>query len=478
MASAATATFFGALAAVSAPSPSPSSSQQPSSSASSSSSSSSRGGRVRLGAPGSRRREERESTCTRRLAVIARAAADRNAASDMRAAAAEYVAFGRMLGEDAQVKKPVLRAVSAPQRPPRPSSSEGSPAQAPNSAGSMAVAVTATATPDWARAEELLASQQPTRVRVLGSNSGGVLVSLGKLQGFVPASQLAPARFETLTALKRSAGKPASEEESDRMRAKVTQLRTDILSGMVGQDIEVVAVVVEPKATKLVMSERAAAGATNTPSLKDKVMAELHVGDAVRATVTSITDFGAFVSVNGVDALIHVSEIAWVRPAHPRNVLAVGDAVTAKVILLDTRTRRIGLSIRQLQPDPLLQTLDALVDGASTADMELEFDASSGVDPQEELAASESSLQEEFPELAAVCGILEQQDAIQRVMLGRRFTTSALAPDFQLFLSAPIEGGFKLLARSGRRVQEVNVSTSLTREQMKQAVQSATMKIP
>ena len=73
--------------------------------------------------------------------------------------------------------------------------------------------------------------------------------------------------------------------------------------------------------------------------------------------MTSLADFGAFVNISGADGLVHLSEIAWERIKHPSEILSVGQEVDVKIISIDREKKRIGLSIRQLQKDPMAQRL-------------------------------------------------------------------------------------------------------------------------
>jgi small subunit ribosomal protein S1 len=85
---------------------------------------------------------------------------------------------------------------------------------------------------------------------------------------------------------------------------------------------------------------------------KARLLSELKEGDVVRGTVTGLRDFGAFVNLGGADGLIHVSELAWHRVDHPRDVLRVGDEIEVYVLTLDRDTNRIALSRKRLLQDP------------------------------------------------------------------------------------------------------------------------------
>jgi len=85
---------------------------------------------------------------------------------------------------------------------------------------------------------------------------------------------------------------------------------------------------------------------------RDQRFSELAEGAVVRGTVRSLTDFGAFVDLGGVDGLLHVGDMAWYRVAKPSDVVAIGDSVEVKILKVQPGTRRISLGLKQLQPDP------------------------------------------------------------------------------------------------------------------------------
>jgi len=193
---------------------------------------------------------------------------------------------------------------------------------------------------DWEESEHLLASAQVFQSSIIGYNKGGLLVPLGRLRGFVPASQISLVRRAT-----------SSGETSEQRWAK-----------MVGETIRVRVIEVDRERHRLILSERAALQETRE-SLKERLLDELQEGEIRTGRVTSVADFGAFVNIDGADGLVHLSEISWERIKHPNEVLKVGQEVQVKVISVDRERKRIGLSIRQLQKDPWLQKVEHLREG-------------------------------------------------------------------------------------------------------------------
>jgi small subunit ribosomal protein S1 len=193
---------------------------------------------------------------------------------------------------------------------------------------------------DWKDAEDMLASSQPFDSKIIGYNKGGLIVPLGKLRGFIPASQI------SLTRRSAMAG-----ETPEQRWAK-----------MVNEPVKVRVIEVDRERRRLILSERAALQETRE-SLKDRLLEELKEGDVRTGRVTSVADFGAFVNIDGADGLVHLSEISWERIQHPNEVLKVGQEVEVKVISVDRDRKRIGLSIRQLLKDPWMKKVEHLREG-------------------------------------------------------------------------------------------------------------------
>jgi len=113
---------------------------------------------------------------------------------------------------------------------------------------------------------------------------------------------------------------------------------------------------------RLIFSEREAQREWRAQQ-KARLLSELKEGDVVRGTVTGLRDFGAFVNLGGADGLIHVSELAWHRVDHPRDVLKVGDEIDVYVLSLDRQSNRIALSRKRLLPDPWEHALESYHEG-------------------------------------------------------------------------------------------------------------------
>jgi small subunit ribosomal protein S1 len=193
---------------------------------------------------------------------------------------------------------------------------------------------------DWQMVEDLLSSGEAFDGKIIGYNKGGLIVPIGSLRGFVPASQV--------SVLRRAEGGAETPEQR--------------WGRMVGDPIRVRVIEVDRERRRLILSERSALQETRE-TLKDRLLEELHEGAIRAGRVTSLADFGAFVNIDGADGLVHLSEISWERIQHPNEVLKVGQEVQVKVISMDRERKRIGLSIRQLQSDPWTRKVDQLREG-------------------------------------------------------------------------------------------------------------------
>lgn len=185
---------------------------------------------------------------------------------------------------------------------------------------------------DWRQAEELLASQEVYSGAIAGFNKGGLIVKLGNVRGFIPASQLSSARR------RRSEGGETPEQKWGRM---------------IGETSQVKVIEVDRSRNRLILSERAAAKETREAQ-KEQLLAEIKPGDVRKGHVISLADFGAFVDIGGADGLVHLSELSWKRVAHPNEVLKVGQEVEVTVLNVDRERKRIGLSMKRREDDPWL----------------------------------------------------------------------------------------------------------------------------
>ena len=185
-----------------------------------------------------------------------------------------------------------------------------------------------------------MGSENSFTSKIEGYNKGGLLVPLGTIRGFVPASQIGLGRRLTIT------GNSPEERYSE----------------MMGEEIDVCVIEVDRERRRLILSERAASSETRD-TIKERVIEDLKEGEIRTGRVTSLADFGAFVNINGADGLVHLSEISWEHVNHPSEVLEIGQEIKVKVISIDTERKRIGLSIRRLKDDPWDDQVAELTEG-------------------------------------------------------------------------------------------------------------------
>ena len=195
--------------------------------------------------------------------------------------------------------------------------------------GNLAVSISqARESGDWLTAHHIMERDEIIELEPCGANRGGLIVPFGRLRGFVPASHL-----------------------SELPRGLDEENRKDYLKKLVGRQMPFKVIEVDPQRRRLVMSERKAIRQWRQTQ-KSRIMSELEEGQIRTGVVTSLRPFGAFVDIGGADGLIHISEISWNRVESPADVLEIGQEVETKIVKLDRDANRIGLSLKQLQPNP------------------------------------------------------------------------------------------------------------------------------
>ena len=173
----------------------------------------------------------------------------------------------------------------------------------------------------WAQLNDAKTQGDTILAKVVSTVKGGVLVDVADLKGFIPSSQL-------------RTGTP--------------------FEGLVDTKIEVKVLEADPKKNKLILSQRQAV-AEQRDQVVDNVLASLEEDSIVKGTVVRITDFGAFVDINGIDGLLPISEISWQRIKHPSDIITLGDEIEVKIIKIDMELKRISLSLKRMGENPWQQ---------------------------------------------------------------------------------------------------------------------------
>jgi small subunit ribosomal protein S1 len=181
----------------------------------------------------------------------------------------------------------------------------------------------------WSELERLFTEQEIVEVNAYSANRGGLLIELEGIRGFLPVSQLAAEHYPRV-----------SDSDKDEILTK--------LNALVGIPLRVRLLDVSRKDNKLIFSEKEAVRGDMQSKLE-----KLKVGNVVEGVVTGVIDFGAFVNVDGIEGLVHISELSWERVEDPRNYVKVGEKIQAKIIAIDKD--RLSLSIKQMSEDPWLE---------------------------------------------------------------------------------------------------------------------------
>ncbi len=171
----------------------------------------------------------------------------------------------------------------------------------------------------WKRIEGAFESGEPVTGTVIEVVKGGLILDLG-VRGFLPASL-------------------------------VDIRRVQDLQEYVGQELNCRVIEMNRNRNNVVLSRRAVLE-EERKEIRQQIIDTLNVGDIVEGTISNIVDFGAFVDLDGIDGLIHISELSWTHINHPSEVLQVNQKVKVKVLDIDRDRQRISLGLKQTQEDP------------------------------------------------------------------------------------------------------------------------------
>jgi small subunit ribosomal protein S1 len=179
----------------------------------------------------------------------------------------------------------------------------------------------------WSDAEKAIKGKTPLELTVKEANKGGLILDWNGIAGFLPASQLKSEHYPRV-------------EDSD--KDKILKA----LKMLVGKRITVVMISALPKEGKLIFSEK-----DNNPEERQEIVGKYAVGNELECTVAGIVDFGVFLKIeDGLEGLVHISEIDWGLVEDPRSLFKVGDVVKAKII--EIKDGKISLSIKALKENP------------------------------------------------------------------------------------------------------------------------------
>jgi small subunit ribosomal protein S1 len=177
----------------------------------------------------------------------------------------------------------------------------------------------------WRRIEAAAESGEPVEGTVIEVVKGGLIIDLG-VRGFLPASLVDIRRVQNL-------------------------------DDFLGQAIECKVIELNRSRNNVVLSRRAVLE-EERKEVRQQILDRLQPGQIVEGAISNIVDFGAFVDLDGIDGLIHISELSWSHVNHPSEILSIGQTVPVKVLDIDRERQRISLGLKQTQEDPWQRVLD------------------------------------------------------------------------------------------------------------------------
>lgn len=178
----------------------------------------------------------------------------------------------------------------------------------------------------WDAIKELKTNGEPFEVKIQGANRGGLVTQVDGVTAFIPVSQL-------------SSGNYPHVEGGD--KEEILKL----LKKFIGQTMIVKIIDIDPKTSKIILSEK-----TKVSKETEAKLSNYKIGDTVSAEVTGVVDFGAFINFDGIEGLVHISELAWQLVEKPSDILKSGDKIDVKIIAIEDE--KVSLSLKALKPNP------------------------------------------------------------------------------------------------------------------------------
>lgn len=189
----------------------------------------------------------------------------------------------------------------------------------------------------WVVLEERFKNKESFGIVPFDANKGGMLIEVEGVRGFLPVSQLSSENYPRVTGA-----------DKDEILQRLGQL--------VGRTLMVRILDLDRSQNKLIVSEKEA-----QREFTEGKISNLKVGDKVKGIVTGVVDFGVFVNVDGVEGLVHISEIAWDRVYNPSKYVKIGQEIDALIIAIDQD--KLSLSMKQLSDDPWAKEVSKLKEG-------------------------------------------------------------------------------------------------------------------
>lgn len=184
----------------------------------------------------------------------------------------------------------------------------------------------------WEEIRRLFTTGEMIETKILEANKGGLLVRVNNMNGFLPVSQLSPEHYPRVTG-----------GDKNKILEK--------LKGYIGIKMNVRVIDADEAGEKLIVSEKAV-----WEDQQKNVLSQYKIGDVMEGEVSALADFGAFVRFDSLEGLVHISEIAWQRIDHPRDLLKIGQRVRAEIIGIEGS--KIFLSMKKLVSDPWINVYE------------------------------------------------------------------------------------------------------------------------
>ncbi len=179
----------------------------------------------------------------------------------------------------------------------------------------------------WSEAEKAIKNKNVFSLEIKDANKGGLILEWQGIQGFLPASQLKAEHYPRV-----------EDSDKDKILKELKKL--------VGEKISVIIISTLPKEGKLIFSEK-----DNNPEEKKEVLNKYNIGDEISCTIAGVVDFGIFLKLeDGLEGLVHISELDWGLVEDPRSMFKVGEEIKAKVI--EIKDGKVSLSVKALKENP------------------------------------------------------------------------------------------------------------------------------
>ena len=190
----------------------------------------------------------------------------------------------------------------------------------------------------WFELDKAEAEGLALDVTVIEANTGGVIVDVGGgLRGFIPTSQLDNTRIYP------TSGYSSKEDATQQLQGRLAEL--------IGQKIQVKVIEIDKDKNRVIFSEKLVTASEDIEK-REETLKSSQIGDTLKGEVTGIAPFGLFVNAQGLEGLVHLSEISWDKVSNPGDFAKVGDKVKVQIIGIEDGGKRIAYSIKRLQDDP------------------------------------------------------------------------------------------------------------------------------